>query len=377
MGRGMNTPGRNRTFGHIAVAVSAGFLAGTFAGAAVLIGPAGFRPPTEATPLAATPSATSTESPVAASTPPSPRSYAAMAFDAAIGEMVLFGGFEAKTWQALGDTWTWNGKRWRLIARQASDPLPRINATMAYDDAHKVVVMRGGIDNALQFVDDTWTWDGRNWKKMSPAQSPPAFLGAVEPMVWDPKLNRVLLFAMTKDPYTQYNVPHINQLWTWDGANWTPLAASGAPTGHETQDAALAFDGSRGVAVFFAHTGDAGTQATWTFDGTSWTQVSATGPRPGIDGRLMASDDARKDIVMLDAELNTWTWNGSRWNLAAPAHHPIGQTFQDQGVREGAAIAYDPVRRVDMLFGGARGTGRTAEWNDTWTWNGSDWAQAG
>ena len=41
-------------------------------------------------------------------------------------------------------------------------------------------------------------------------------------------------------------------------------------------------------------------------------------------------------------------------------------------------MAYDPVRHVVVLFGGATvdAGGREHDLNDTWTWNGTDWAPA-
>src|SRR5258706_3921514 len=58
---------------------------------------------------------------------------------------------------------------------------------------------------------------------------------------------------------------------------------------------------------------------------------------------------------------DTWLWNGG-WHQVCPAHSPSPRT--------GAAMTYDPIRHLILLFGGFDG----AELNDTWTWNGADWA---
>lgn len=378
-----------RHSGWLALALAIGFTLGAGASAAVLVGPAGFRPAGYHPPAAVrpTPSSFPFQSPGAtpSGSAPSAREFAAMAFDAAIGKMVLFGGVDGYTGKVQGDTWTWDGKTWKQLRRQDSDPLPRASATMVYDAAHKVVVMRGGIDSATQFRDETWTWDGTTWKKAAPAQSPPVPpIDAREPMVWDSARNRVLLYAFAKDPYLKYDVPQLNQLWTWDGANWAPLAASGAPTGHEFYDADMAYDSSRQQAVFFGHADEIITTATstrigrtalpttWTFDGSAWRKVSTTGPKltSVMFGAVIASDDARGGLVTLDPTLNTWTWDGSQWNLRAPDHVPAGS------FRIGEAVAYDPVRRVVVLFGGRRQFGTIPDSNDTWTWNGTDWTEA-
>ena len=79
-------------------------------------------------------------------TSPSGLAYASMAYDAATGQLVLFGGMDAATNQALGDTWTWDGTTW---TKQTRDPTPApqpLPASMAYDPATAQLVLFGGVD---------------------------------------------------------------------------------------------------------------------------------------------------------------------------------------------------------------------------------------
>jgi hypothetical protein len=71
-------------------------------------------------------------------------------------------------------------------------------------------------------------------------------------------------------------------------------------------------------------------------------------------------------FVSLD---DTWTWDGTRWTPLHPKHHP--------GAREHATMAYDTANRQLVLFGGDSddGTGQPRRLSDTWTWDGTDWAQ--
>lgn len=57
---------------------------------------------------------------------------------------------------------------------------------------------------------------------------------------------------------------------------------------------------------------------------------------------------------------------GSTWAQLTPAVAPAP--------RAGAAVAYDPVRHLTVLFGGAQQTGLL---DDTWEWNGTVWARRG
>jgi hypothetical protein len=74
-----------------------------------------------------------------------------MAYDAATGTVVLFGGF------AFGDTWTWDGTTWTQQAPPAH-PSARSAASMAYDAATGTVVLFGGSRQINGARAGTWTW---------------------------------------------------------------------------------------------------------------------------------------------------------------------------------------------------------------------------
>jgi hypothetical protein len=95
----------------------------------------------------------------AASSPPV-RQNAMIADDAATGTVVLFGGRQPNTGVSLGDTWTWDGSTWTQQA-PASSPPARYVGMMAYDAAQGNVVLFGGEDltgQTFHALDDTWTW---------------------------------------------------------------------------------------------------------------------------------------------------------------------------------------------------------------------------
>jgi hypothetical protein len=84
---------------------------------------------------------------------------------------VLFGGI-GDCGSFCGDTWTWDGRRW---SKHVSGPPERDFASMAYDAARGVTVLFGGScdDSACG---DTWTWDGRQWSQQQ-VSGPPARAG--------------------------------------------------------------------------------------------------------------------------------------------------------------------------------------------------------
>jgi hypothetical protein len=81
-----------------------------------------------------------------------------MAYDAARGQIVMFGGTLASGVR-LSDTWSWN----RVWAQQdpAVSPSERDGMGMVYDAARQEIVMFGGYHPGV--LGDTWTWDGSTW----------------------------------------------------------------------------------------------------------------------------------------------------------------------------------------------------------------------
>jgi hypothetical protein len=228
---------------------------------------------------------------------PSARYGASMAYDAATGTIVLFGGVHGDV-QALGDTWTWDGTTWTKQAPAASPPA-RYDASMAYDAATRTIVLFGGDGSHARLRGTTtWTWDGSTWTKHTPAAHPPA--GDVASMAYDP----------AADTIVRYN----GDTWTWDGSTWTKQTPAASPSPGR-YGVALAYDAATGNLVLFGgYLAPVAYRDTWTWDGSTWTkQAPATSP-PARGFASMAYDAARRDIVLFGGfgtgtMLNdTWTW---------------------------------------------------------------------
>jgi hypothetical protein len=89
-------------------------------------------------------------------TSPSARTLLAMAYDAATATMVVFGGCCRGPHGVFGDTWTWDGITWTQ-QHPATSPPARLDAAMAYDAAAGNVVLFSG-DSQDATLHDTWTW---------------------------------------------------------------------------------------------------------------------------------------------------------------------------------------------------------------------------
>lgn len=81
-----------------------------------------------------------------------------MAFDVAHGNTVLFGGYSSPPLLIFDDTWTWDGTDWRLRT-SATHPSPRAVNTIGYDAGRGQIVLFSGQDPSGSIIlTDTWVW---------------------------------------------------------------------------------------------------------------------------------------------------------------------------------------------------------------------------
>lgn len=302
-----------------------------------------------------------------------PRSSAAAAYDEASSQVVLFGGEGPPTTNAafdyLGDTWVWDGRSW--IRADGAGPSPRFAATMAYDAARGQVVLFGGLP-ASTFSGETWTWDGRAWTQHHPAMSPPARQFAS--MVYDAGHRVVVLFGGQAPAI-------LNDTWTWDGTTWREQHPTRSPTARISS--AMTYDAARGRVVLFGGDADQGQVFsggfgdTWTWDGANWSQVSSGASPPARAWAGLAYDAAVGKSVLFgglsgpQATLmnDTWTWDGVHWAQQRLAGSPPP--------RQDASLVYDTAQQVVVLYGGSGASGSNPYLADTWVWDGVGWSKRG
>jgi N-acetylneuraminic acid mutarotase len=96
------------------------------------------------------------------------------------GNIVVFGGVSNEGFQAVKQTWTFDGKNWTL--QSVANPPARAYASMV-TVGDKVVLFGGenddtGIGQSPNYLGDTWTWDGSSWTEV-PGPGPGARSRAV------------------------------------------------------------------------------------------------------------------------------------------------------------------------------------------------------
>jgi hypothetical protein len=304
------------------------------------------------------------------------RAAGAMAYDDATKHVVLFGGTELGAQTALNDTWTWDGKVWSKDVSTLRPP-PRMEAAMAYDRATHQLVLFGGIDADGTPYADTWSWDGAAWHELHPAISPPPRRDAA--IAYDDNQQKIIMFGGW-NPVVG-GAAKLNDTWAWDGSTWTRLNPATVPS--KRGSAVMAYHAGTKKLVMFG--GDVGnhTNETWTFDGRDWSLASINGPVPAPrTAANLVRDDATSTLVLFGGEApatgtrfgpqsDTWTWNGAGWTLQHPACVPPARgTYTDAG-----QMAYDSALNVVILNGGLNGQ-IPGVLGDTWTWDGTTWSPA-
>jgi hypothetical protein len=173
---------------------------------------------------------------------------------------------------------------------------------------------------------------------------------------------------------------YLADTWTWNGTTWTLInsglsnAASFVYPGGRWS-AGTSNHSSTQVVMFGGENTLVKLNDTWIWTGTTqlWSQVTTPNTTAGAPaGRtdFMMQGNLSGTTLLFGGQGNnaqfndTWTFNGTTWTQLNPATVP--------SVRSDACIAYDSVNSLWVMFGGRN------EYNylpETWTFNGTTWAQ--
>ncbi|HZQ49278.1 MAG TPA: hypothetical protein VFB69_03120 [Candidatus Dormibacteraeota bacterium] len=314
-------------------------------------------------------------------------------------------------------------------------PVPRADASSAYDAANGTIVMFGGVDRD-GVLDETWTWDGDTWRRRHPAHSPPARESGL--MAFDASDDRVILFGGLSCPPPSPNdaigcdysatANHLSDTWMWNGDDWSQARTAHSPT---VPYFASTLDGLGSDPVrhqvlllsFVTPVNSSLIAATWTFANGDWTELhpkhsprnmAFAGPAfDAVSGRLLVEQSRGPHVDCFSGPCPpgpthdaTWAWDGSDWSdLGTDVGTPHGYgTLLEAGGRgvvmlmDGGLERWDGKRwgsvapgpwvdrtiRTDWTaaFDAASGQllvygGRVFETNhlegDTFGWNGSAW----
>lgn len=260
-----------------------------------------------------------------------------------------------------------SGLKWSQL-KPASSPSLRVYPSVAYDSALGDVILFGG-NTSSGLANDTWEWNGTTWIRLSPAHAPTPRMGAL--LAYDSGHARLLLFGgWSTAPYLA------NDLWAFDGSDWTQLHPATSPTPRQMNLYGAYDSGRQRLVVFGGQTSSGLQNDTWEFDGSNWVQIHTPSSPPPVAEGGMAYDAAARQLVLFGGDDtgtttgnfidDTWTYDGSTWSQHDPAGSPAP--------RVGPLMAYDSSHHRVVMFGGYFGSrNTTVQWGDTWTWDGTSW----
>lgn len=210
--------------------------------------------------------------------------------------------------------------QWSFLQSPPTQLTPRSTA-MVFDTSQSRVFLFGGQGQGGIELGDTWVYQSAAWTPLSTAVHPSARHGGG--MVYDSRRGHVLLFG-------GFDGSRRNDLWRWNGSAWQLLSPTGTPP--SPRDAfAMVYDQFRDRVVVFGGV------------------VSNT---PG--------NEFSRETFEYNPQTNQWV---DRTSAFGPSH------------RAYASAAYDPVRRITVLFGGGGDRQFSDLRQDTWSWDGSSWSQ--
>ena len=292
---------------------------------------------------------------------PSARDDAAMAYDPAVGDVLLFGGLVvgSEGLSTLSDTWSWNGSRWSEL-RPAASPPGLSGALLGYDPSTRRLVLTGGDtstgEGRLVETEATWTWDGSSWTSQPADGLPSSDLPSA--LATDDATGQLILVTTRAGCQG-------TDTWRWGGGAWVLLHPTASPPPADSDS--LAYDpGSEALDLFTAPggCGRAGPASpapppVWSWNGSAWTS-GATPSAPVLSGAWELTTSGGGALVV--TAQGTYLWRGQGGGLSEVSSSPaVGDS----------AVAYDAGDAQVVLFGGmCSGCGGDAV-PDTWTWDGS------
>ena len=336
--------------------------------------------------------------------PPKRESPAMAQFGNASG-VVMFGGLNLgpagvfNQVNTLGDTWIWNGSDWTQITSflfSAAPPPARFGASMAFDPNHNKTILFGGVGASGQILSDTWVFGSQtscltrlscvthySWAQLTFAKgaSPPGRRDAS--MAFDPSAGIVLTGGSNSSGT-------LHDTWVFDGSanTWAPLnvVSSPSPGRSLTPMAQCDSGGPFQNAMFFG-----GTSGSSIPLGDEWVVFPVEGnfyvwgqSLPGVPssrfGHGMAYYPVSKFDVLYGGNIGfiegigalvvSDTWNG---NCHSPVQWTQASPAHNPGPRWLQGMTTGPSGFKVVLFGGSDSPSSTSfpngrDRNDTWTW---------
>lgn len=296
----------------------------------------------------------------------------AMCWDPVRGRMIVFGGRNGTI--ARNDVWAMTPGptvKWQQLAPLGTPPSPRFAPTMVYDSIRDRMIVYGGSPNTNTPLADAFelTLSGTpKWNPIVAPNPPPGRLASVS--VFDPDGDRMIVFS----GLSGFN--NLGDTWQLSFAGgtpaWTQLSFTDPTPGARSWSTAVYDAIGKRMVICGGAIGQGpplvvfGSDV-WTLSLTgtpAWTN-SQNGGAPGLRGRAAMYDSDLHRMVLFGG------WNGNDWrsdvavlDLDTMVLGPAIPMTEKPWECERACMAYDPVGKRGVVFGGSHGA---AQVNRAWS----------
>ncbi len=243
------------------------------------------------------------------------------AYDSWAHRMIMFGGYDSVTRRFTNETWAYDyaGNNWTNLSPSGA-PSPRTRPGLAFDSQSDRVVLFGGDTSGTGYSNETFSYDydTNTWTNMSPAVHPGARRSSM--MAYDPIADRMVLFGGTDDMLGGDFHGAYNDTWSYDfdTNTWTDMNPPAAPS--PRYHGGFAYDSQVDRFVLYGGIGDDNSlYETWlyAYDNNTWNLIAPDHSPPPKALMGMAFDTQSARTIMFGGNAGGNTPGNETWAFTA------------------------------------------------------------
>ncbi len=237
---------------------------------------------------------------------PTPRFSHTGVWDEQRSRFVVFSGEGEGFGDFFSDVWAYDPAvgAWEELAPGGAGPTDRYGSCAGYDAAGDRFLITHGFTDSGRF-DDTWAFDlaANTWAEVTPGGELPG-ARCLHACGYDAATGSLVMFGGQDD-----DVPFLDETWVFDGSGWSP-----APAGPSARKFPGLAPVGGGIVVFGGDSAEGDAGDTWRFAGGGWAELAPVPAPPPREGPAAASDSAGALMVIFggkgpEGELNdTWVF---------------------------------------------------------------------
>lgn len=268
---------------------------------------------------------------------------------------MIWGGRDSNN-QPINDTWGFDGGQWKQLANNIGPmdtttmTLPDPSGPTVFDPTANVfVTYREPSGDLLTFDGTTWTVKAKGSDTGAPPPRIQSSLGI------DGVNHQVVLYGGFCTAFSGL----CSDMWRWTGSAWQPITLTSPPP--DRKGAQIVFSGPLNKLILFGGRSTSQFSDTWGFDGTNWSQLASVFPNPVVfsTGGLLVFDSDKSRLEWLNGTREIYAFDGTTWTQSyVDPNGPLLGTFSG---------AYFAKVHAILAFGGS--DSHNAPLADTWVLN--------